>query len=194
MNAKHIKGIKIMSLKLSREIAKADKILYDAATHRIKAITVAGGDNEIRLILFGDIKKIGQDAVMVESDTAIKNLSEVGRPMERMVKDKLYLINTSVITEDGVQLGKIADFSFIPATGIVEEIEITKGPIEDLKTGRNKIQGKNIVKIGQNTTIVSHYIDEQLAGQPKRGLHGMLGGMQKKVADAQKKVSPKSHK
>ena len=190
MNAQHVKGLKIMSLKLGRKIATADDILYDASEQRVKAITVGNTtDSDVRLIHFADIKDIGVDAVMVESEAAIKNLSEVGKPMERMVKDKLYLTNTMVITEDGVELGKIADFSFDPKTGVVTEIEITQGPIKDMKEGRKKVAGSDIVRIGKGTTIVKDYIDEKLASQKAGGLQGILRGVEEKISDTAKNVS-----
>ena len=192
MNALHIKGLKVMSLKQSGKIATTDNILYDPTEHRIKAITIASREDvDLRLILFSDIKNIGEDALMVASEAAIKNLSEVGKPIERMVKDKLYLTNTTVVTEDGVELGKIADFQFDPKTGVVEEIEITQGPIKGLQEGRKKVSGADIVRIGKNTTIVKDYIDEKLASQPAQGLQGMMRDMQAKIADTTKKVNVK---
>ncbi len=192
MNAKHVKGLKIMSLKQGKKIDEADKILYDSDTHRIKAITVAGGD--IRLILFEDVKSIGNDALMVESEESIRNLSSAGEKIERMVKDNVYLIGTTVMTEDGVELGKIADFTFDAMTGKVEEVEISQGPIKDVQSGRKKVAGNDIVTIGKNTTIVKHYIDEKLAEEKEGGLHGMIRGMHEKVSDTTKQVASKIQK
>ena len=190
MNAQHIKGLNVMSLKQSRKIASADKILYDPGEHRIKALTLGGPIGaDAKVILFSDIKNIGSDGVMVESEDSIKTLTQAGKNIERMVKDNLYLINTSVMTEDGVGLGKIVDFQFDPTSGNVSEVEISQGPIMDVKEGRKKVAGDDIVRIGKNTTIVKGYIDEKLASEKKGGLQGIMRGMQEKITDTKKKIN-----
>lgn len=183
MNATHIKGLRVMSLRLGDEIAKASNIVYSTDEHRIVAITVG---NSTSAIPFNEIKKIGQDAIMVESEGAIKNLSDMDKTVQQAVHDNLFLLHTYVITEEGTQVGKVVNFSFNPSTGEIDELEITKGPIDDLSEGRKKVKGKDIMRIGQTNTIVSKYADDELASQPKGGLQGILGGMQERIAEEKK--------
>lgn len=194
--AKNVKGLQVFSLKQNKKIATIHDLISSADGHKITALTVdkRGSFADTRVIAMGDVKSIGEDALVVESESSVKNVSAADKGIQQMVRDHIYIIGTAVITGDGVALGKIADVSFDAKTGSVEEVEITQGPIKDVSEGRKKIHGKDIVSVGKSDTVVKSDTDERLAAKPRGGLTGMMQNMQKKVSDVVEKTPFKDKK
>lgn len=191
VKGKHVKGLQVFSLKESKKIATITDLICDPDGHRISALTIGkhGLFANMRLVLIEDVKSIGEDAVVVESESSIKNLNQVGKVIQRTVRDHLIITGTAVITQDGVTLGKIADISFDPKTGTVFDVEITQGPIKDVSEGRKKIRGDDIVSVGKDTTVVKGDTDEKLAAKPGGGIKGMMHQMQDTIGDVAQKAS-----
>lgn len=195
VKGKSIKGLQVFSLKQSKKIAAVHDLICEANGHRVSAFTVGkrGLFAEMRVVPFEQIKSIGEDAVVVESDTAIINVSHAGKEIQTMVRDNIYIIDTSVITEDGVELGKIADVYFDPKTGMVVEVEVTQGPIKDVSEGRKKIPGADIISVGRGSTVVHRDTDEKLAAK-RGGLKGMMQQVQDTIVGPPEKASFKEVK
>lgn len=187
VKSKHIKGLQVFSLKDSKKIGTTEDIVYDPESHRVRALTVSprGAFTDTKLILMERIKSIGEDAVVIESDASIVAVTLASDVVQRVVRDHIFIANTKVITEDGVELGKVAEIFFDSDTGLVTEVELTQGPIKDVQTGKKKIRGEDIVSVGKDTTVVKADIDDKFAAKPG-GLTGMMRQMQEKITDATK--------
>lgn len=196
IKGKNIKSLQVFSLKQSKKVATIFELICNSNGHKVTAFSVdrRGLTTDARVIPFEDVKSIGEDALVVESEAAIYNLSHVAKEIQRMVRDSIYIIDTSVITEDGVGLGKIADIYFDPKTGTIEDVEITQGPIKDISLGRKKIRGEDIISVGKDTTVVKSDTDEKLASKSGGGLQGVIQQVQEKIASVKEKTSAKNKK
>lgn len=191
VKGKNVRGLQVFSLKQSKKIAAIHDLVCEADGRRICALTIGkhGMFADMRVIPIEDVKSIGEDAVVVESESSIKNLDQVDKGIQSIVRDHIRITGTTVITEDGVTLGKVADITFDPKTGTIEEVEITQGPIKDLSEGRKKIKGEDLVSIGKDNTVVKGDTDEKLAAKPGGGLKGMMQQMQDTIGDVAEKAS-----
>src|SRR3989344_9613452 len=104
VKGKKVKGLAVFSLQQSKKIATIHDLVSDSSGHKVSALTVGkhGLFTEMQVIPFGDIKSIGEDALVIETDASIKNVSNADKGVQQMIRDGVYIIGTAVITEDGV--------------------------------------------------------------------------------------------
>lgn len=164
-------GLPIYSIDEGKNIHKVEDVVYDPAAHRIQALIVDGGGifSEGRALDIDDIKSIGEDAVIIQSESLLKKTSELEATSKRIANEDTYLTKSTVLTEDGTNLGKIVDLVFNSENGQVEELEISQGGIRDMQSGRKRIKPANIVTVGEDALIVSSFTEVAFNAQAEEG-------------------------
>jgi uncharacterized protein YrrD len=189
-------GLKVVTLDEGQEIGEVHDIIYDPKEQRVRAFLIDPGGwfSDAKVILFDDVKSIGNDAVIVESGNVLKKASDVGEKIAHIARDDTYLEKTKIVTEAGNNLGKVTDIFFDAETGRVEELEVSQGGLRDIESGRKRVKIKDIITVGKDATIVRSYTEEEFRKQAERkGLRGAVakGGAQAKESldDLKKNVS-----
>jgi len=170
VKASSIIGLKVVSLAKGEEIDEIGDLIYDSEAKNLVAVLV---DHkffpEANIIPYPEIKGLGKDAVTIESSLAIKKASELGRlPLESM-KTNSSLKKMNVLTEGGTNLGRIAEVIFESQTGRVEEFEVSRGPVEDIRSGRKHLRLDKVLTVGVDNIIVTNQTEAEFKGQ-KGGL------------------------
>ncbi|RJR25986.1 hypothetical protein C4578_00355 [Candidatus Microgenomates bacterium] len=162
--ASDVIGLKVISLDKGEEVGEINDIIYDPVSQRIKAFLLDEGGwfSEAKVIPFEGIEKIGEDAATINSSQKIEKASDVPDPYSSVSERNSKIRKMNVVSENGNNIGKVSDVIFDEQSGEVIEYEITKGPIEDLKTGRNKISKEDISRVGQDDIIVKSEAEEKL--------------------------------
>lgn len=182
LKASQVQGLKVVSLKEGKTINKVKDILYDPEEQRVIALLITGGGFFFspKVVLYQDIKKIGKDAVIIDSETVIQNATEIDEKLTEMAKGETFLTDTKIVTDEGSDLGNIQDIYFDEATGGVEEFEVSQG-MEDLKSGRKTIRIADIITIGEDATIVKAATEQEIERQSQQqGLQGALNRSRQK--------------
>ncbi len=158
IRGKDVIGLKVISLKKGKTIEDVDDLIYEPKENRVRALLVDKGGwfSDAKVILYEDIKKIGKDAVIVESSDVLRRAGEIGNRVETIARANTYLTKTKIMTEDGTELGKVSDIFFDDTSGRVEELEVGRGKI---------VKVADIITIGEDATIVKSYTEEELKKQ-----------------------------
>jgi uncharacterized protein YrrD len=184
IKGKDLIGLKVVTLQKGQMVDDVDEIVYDHAEDQVKALVVDSGGwfNDAKVILFEDIKSIGRDAVIIESEAVIRKASEVAGKISRIIKGDNYLTANKIITEDGNDLGQVSDIYFDPQTGKVVELEVSQGAIKNAQSGKKRIQMGDIVNVGEDATIVSSNVEQSIENQAQ--YQGLKGGLATAQNDA----------
>ncbi|MFN7161035.1 MAG: PRC-barrel domain-containing protein [Candidatus Gracilibacteria bacterium] len=135
-------------------LTKVKDILFNAQENIILGFQVSNGSpfSEAKAIPFRYIKAIGPNAITVESDSVIVPSSE-----DRQIKESLEnnsVKGKKVMTEDGKDLGVIADIYFREDTGTIEGYEVSGGIFSDADTGISFLPAPAEFSIGEDVAFV----------------------------------------
>jgi uncharacterized protein YrrD len=163
-------NLRVLSTSEGKEVGKVKDIIYDPQDHTVQALLLDEGGwfSDAKIIPFDQISSIGDDAVMVPDERAVRKAKDVSARVSSIAKDKTYLTKTRIVTEDGTDLGRVSDVIFDDATGRVDQFEVTQG-VKDVATGKKYVFVKDIITIGEDATIVRSYTEESFQEQAKRG-------------------------
>ena len=120
-----ILGLPIISITEGRELGMSKTLLIDAAQGKVAAITIEDEDwyRGVKLIPYGSVIAIGDDAVTVTNSENILTLEDAG-DYEHLLDENIRVIGTKAITKTGSIQGKISEL-FIGDNGDIEKCEIT---------------------------------------------------------------------
>lgn len=187
-------GLKLITITDGKEITTIKDVVYDPQAHKVKALLIDEGGwlSDAKIVLVQDIHKVGEDAVIIQSENVIKKASEVSERIASIAKDSQFLTNTKIVSEDGKDLGKISDIYFELPSGNVIEFEVSQG-LKDLSSGKKRIKVSDIITIGEDATIVKHYVDDTFAQQSQQqGITGVVHQSKNtvgtKISDAKEKT------
>jgi uncharacterized protein YrrD len=184
-------GLKVMTMDTGKHIEDVSDLIYDPQEHKVTAFLLkpAGMFKDAKVVGFADIKRIGKDAVMVESEAVMRKAGDISERVASIAKDDTYLTKTKIMTEDGTELGKVSDLLFDEFTGDVMELEVSQG-LKNLESGKKRVKVADIITIGEDATIVKAYTEAEMEAQGEsQGLRGAIQtGKQKagEVYDAAK--------
>lgn len=176
--------LKVISINEGKYIENVDDLIYDPRTHKVRALLVDKGGwfSKAKVILFEDIKTIGKDAIIIESESQLKTADEVGERIATISKSDTFLTKTKIITETGTELGSVSDIYFDQKTGDVIDLEVSQGGLKDLQSGKKRVKVSDIITIGEDATIVKGYAEAVIAQQAQQ--QGLQGALNKGVSQA----------
>lgn len=176
---------KVVTVQKGREIGRVSDVIYDPADNKIAAFMIgsSGLFSNPKLIMFSDIKGIGEDAVLIESGDDLKTTSEVPKTVAAIAKDGTYLTQRDVLTRSGDELGKVSDIYFDTQTGFVSGFEVSQGP-KNLLSGRKQIHIDDIITVGENDIIVKDEAEQEIRQQStQQGVQGTIQNIQQKTPE-----------
>ncbi len=144
-----ILGLPIISITEGRELGMSKTLLIDAAQGKVAAITIEDEDwyRGVKLIPYGSVIAIGDDAVTVTNSENILTLEDAG-DYEHLLDENIRVIGTKAITKSGTIQGKISEL-FIGDNGDIEKCEITApdGSTSEVTADQISIFGKQVTVI-----------------------------------------------
>ena len=186
---------KVLTLNSGAEIAKVHDVIYDPRENKVKALVVDEGGwfSDAKVILISDVKNIGEDAVVIESEELIKKTSDVEQKVSNIANNNDFLTKTKIVTEDGKELGHVTDLFFDDKTGIVSQLEVSGGILENAKSGKKVIEIADIITIGHDATIVKKYTSEKFDQQSEQqGAQGTVIAVKDKAKELFDKTKEKT--
>ncbi len=192
-------GLDIISIKTGEKLETVTDILYDPYVNKVIGILVDTGGwfSDSRIILTQNIVSVGKDAVMVEDKNVIQIGSEAPNRVSQITGGKETLQGDEVMTESGEELGVVSDIYVHFPGGNVSQLEVSKGFLGDLNSGKSWVKIEDIITVGEDRIIVKNYTKEIMQKQGEtQGLQGAFktGGQiaQEKLGQTQEFVSQKS--
>lgn len=184
IKANDVIGLKIFTVMEGKNIDKVEDVVYDPASQRIEALIVNNGGifSSGKAIAIENIRSIGEDAVVVESEDVLENIDSLKAEAKHIAEDDTYLTKSAVLTEDGNDLGKVTDLLFDSETGKVEELEVSQGGLRNIQSGKKHVKPDNIVTVGEDALIVNSFTEDAFNTQAEEG--GMQGMVNKAKTSA----------
>lgn len=193
IKASSLINLDVYSINEGKQIASIKDIIYDPTSQRVLALLLDYGSLLVdpHVLLIDDIRSFGKDAVMIDSAEDMRSTADVDEVISRIAKDNIYLTKTKIITNEGINLGYVSDIYFNPLTGRVEEFEVQKS-VNDITSDKHRIKISDILKSGEDATIVKGIVAEKLKKQiqttPLLTTNSFFNSLKKMLTNTAEKV------
>jgi uncharacterized protein YrrD len=128
-----VDGERVMSRDSAEQLGTLRHVVIDASARRIVALHVAGRKKKSQLVDWSAITGFGPDAIVVESEDALRPPAE-GRELEA-ASGHLNLDGRLTLSEGGDSLGTLTDIEFDETSGAVERIVTETGSFHGSQLG-----------------------------------------------------------
>lgn len=152
--SKKFLSLPIISLQEGQQIGYVKSLILDAGTKALAAIVVdtKGFFKDQRIIPYSKVVSVGEDAITIDTESHVEKTTNLPELLE-LVKDKLTIIGTKMVTETGKTLGIADEYYVDKATGKIAQIEISGGKIEGFLSGKAFISADYITTLGHDVII-----------------------------------------
>lgn len=168
MKISEILGSKVLSLRDGKNIAQIKGVLYNPVQNKVVGLIVKQNFwTNTKMIAYQDLRSIGHDAVMVDSNFAVKPIT-FNKDFHKVINSKdNFFTSSKIFTDDGTELGRVNDVFFDPQSGKIEELELYEGLVQNANSEKRRIQISQIVTLGKEVVIVKPaQVREAIASQP----------------------------
>jgi len=146
-------NLPVINLTSGQQVAIVKNLVLDASKDSV--LGVICGEN--KFLPWEKIVSLGQDAVMVETET--DDLDELWEELKLPLEAPLFLpeqmLGVPVITKSGKTIGSLGEIIINNETGLIQDYEVSDGLIKDLVAGRNTISINQIVTYGEDTIVIN---------------------------------------
>ena len=190
IKGKELIGRNIVTIDSGNQIDRVHDLVFDHDANQVLALLVDEGGwfRAAKVVPFESVKNIGEDAVMVQDESAVISARDDSRIAE-LLDTNVGLIGTKLLTTDGRDLGKIADVYFDEHSGKVVGYEATGGVFSDLSSGRTFVPAPESISIGENAAIVPISVATAMEEQEAGGLQGAFSRAGESISGAASNVS-----
>ncbi len=123
-----------------------------------------------RFFKFSQIQTIEADSIKLKDTPQIEMLSGAARKNYILAED---FINHSILDEKGEWIGRVVDFAFNPTNGILKEMIISAGLLDDIWHGRKSMPVLSNVEFSRELIHIDQEIKEEISSLDK-GLKNWL--------------------
>ena len=147
-------SLPIISLQEGQQIGYVKSLILDASTKSLAAIVVdpKGLFKDQRIIPYSKVVSVGDDAITIDKESHVEKTSNLPELLD-LVKEKLTIIGTKMVTETGKTLGTADEYYVNPKTGEITQIEISGGKLEGFLSGKAWISTEHITTIGHDVIV-----------------------------------------
>ena len=147
-------SLPIISLHEGQQIGYVKSLILNAGTKALAAIVVdtKGFFKDQRIIPYSKVISVGEDAITIDKESHVEKTSSLPELLD-LVKEKLTIIGSKMVTETGKTLGIADEYYVDPKTGKITQIEISGGKIEGFLSGKAWISAEYITTIGHDVII-----------------------------------------
>ncbi|GAB6990833.1 PRC-barrel domain-containing protein [Paenibacillus pini] len=157
-------GLAIFDMEEGKEIGKITDIII-SGDWKILAFELQGKalfSGSVKTVAWEDIVAYGEDAVMIRNEQAVRK-TEADDIQFTYILGKNKLKDLSVLTEEGVMLGKVTDVYFDQEMGnTILGLEISDGFVTDIIEGRKWLPCTLEMAIGENAVMVPSMSEQRL--------------------------------
>jgi uncharacterized protein YrrD len=163
--ASQLIGMPIITFDSGRRLGQVEDLLVDPARNQVLALLLPkqGLLGATKVVAFGYIKAIGQNAIVVPNHGVAKDVRDI--PALKAVFDGKVIRGMRVYSENGNRLGTIGDMLIDDHTGEILYYEVSGGAIGDAMKGKRTIVPTEILNMGAIVLYVAEATANRLAGQ-----------------------------
>ncbi|EHQ87304.1 PRC-barrel domain-containing protein [Desulfosporosinus youngiae] len=161
-------SLPIISLQEGQQIGYVKNLILNASTKSLAAIVVdpKGFFKDQRIIPYSKVVSVGDDAITIGKESHVEKTSSLPELLE-LVKEKLTIIGTKMVTETGKTLGTADEYYVDPSTGEITQIEISGGKLEGFLNGKAWISAEYVTTIGHDVIVTQKGSENSLTVSDK---------------------------
>ncbi len=193
-----ITGLQVLALDNAADLGKVLDLIFDHDADECLGILLREQSmfHAAQVVSWSDIRVIGKDAVMVESEHSAIAPGDDPRLRAVMERDT-HLSGTKILTENGDELGLFSDIYLDETTGRVIGYETSGGLVSDTMSGKRYIPAEKTgdLHVGDDVLMVSQQtadLFERQAEQEPGGIKGAFSSAQESVTGAYANVAEAS--
>lgn len=125
MNYTEVSAKMVMTINPARIIGKIRYPIVNIACHEVAGFVVDDEKwlTETRVLLFPLVRSMDKDTLTVEDSSSIMSISNL-KSLRSQLEENIQPVGHKVVTETGMVLGFIEDYSFNPANGKIDAYKI----------------------------------------------------------------------
>ena len=193
-----ITGLQVLALDNAAELGHVLDLVFDHDADECLGIILREQSmfHAAQVVPWSDIRAIGKDAVMVESQNSVIAPGDDARFRAVMERDT-HLSGVKINTETGDELGSFSDVYLDENTGRVIGYETSGGLVSDTMSGKRYIPAEKTgdLRVGEDVLLVAPSTAaefERQAQEEPGGIKGALSSAQDKISDTYSNVADAS--
>jgi uncharacterized protein YrrD len=174
--ATDIIGLPVVSHETGERSYQVKDLLFDEDQHNVLGLLVEEGGwlSKSLAVPFSAVTSIGPDAVIIPSEKSVIETDGDER-LAAATRRSVAVKGKQVMSEDGKDLGKIADLVIDQESGHVDGYLISGGIFADVYKGQPFIPAPLMLKVGEDVVFVPAETVRELEEQ----VHGLQGAAQR---------------
>lgn len=166
--SKKFLSLPIVSLSEGQHIGYVKNLVIDSQSKRLAALVIdpKGFFKDQRIIPYAKVVSVGDDAITIDKGAHVEKSASLPEILN-LIKEKITVIGTRVITQSGKTLGVVEEYYIDPDTGKITQIEISGGKIEGLLNGKALLDANYITTIGQDVIVAEKGCENRLVAADK---------------------------
>lgn len=163
-------GLPVITIKTGEKLCKVKDFVIDYQNGKFLGILGlrAGFLFSAKFFVRAEnIKKFGENAVMVENATVLENPYQNAK-VANLIKEKIKIKDNKVLTESGSDLGEVRNHEVDLISGKLAKIIVSGGIFRDLFRGEIIIPSTQIVSIGRHAIIVKDAVIKEIESIPTK--------------------------
>lgn len=178
-------GHRVLSLDGGSDLGKVRQVIFDTSNARAAALLLEDKDLfgllDAQVVLWNQIREIGEDAVMVQNAKALQKAGSIVG-MTDLLERKHLIPGIKLYTEGGTGLGNISDVLF-DRDGAIECYELSSGLIEDTLRGKRYLPAAHPLRLGEEVAFVESAAAQDLRKAAPE-LKSTLDAMRQQVSES----------
>lgn len=155
--SKHFFNLPVFSLNEGQQIGKVRGLVIDPDRKTLTALIIEekGWFKEQKFIPFSKVHSVGENAVTIEHSNAIQKGASLP-DIVKYSKDKISIIGTRLVMENGTILGQVDEFYIGLPDGKITGLELSSGILKNVIDGKAFLSSEFIRTFGKQVTICSN--------------------------------------
>jgi len=195
--AKSLLGLSVITHADGKNLGTVRDLIFSDNSQKLLALLLSDrelfGMIDATCVPWNQVREIGTDALMVESDQSIQKVHADAIIAESY--DARHTIDGKQITTDqGEKVGNVSDM-YLDDSGYVSAFEVSGGLFADALGGKRYLAMPSLLKVGEDVIIVPHDSVHQLELQSQTdpgGLKGVVASATDRVTDVYGSVKDKA--
>ena len=192
-----ITGLQVLALDNAADLGHVLDLVFDHDADECLGILLRESSmfHAAQVVPWSDIRAIGKDAVMIESEHSV--IAPGDNPRLRAVMERdTHLSGTKILTETGDELGSFSDIYLDENTGRVIGYETSGGLVSDTMSGKRYIPAEKTgdLRVGDDVLMANPQLAsdfERQAQEEPGGLKGAFNSASEKVSDTYNSAAEK---
>lgn len=161
--SKDFLSLPIVSLSEGQHIGYVKSLVVDSQSKSLAALVIdpKGFFKDQRIIPYSKVVSVGEDAITIDKGAYVEKSASLPEILQ-LIKERLSIIGTRIITQNGKTLGVVEEFFINPTNGQITQVEISGGKIEGFLSGKASLDAQYILTIGQDVIVAEQGSESHL--------------------------------